>query len=309
MDHTVIRDAAAPDVVVCDVGPRDGLQNESVVLAPEVRAELCVRLAAAGLRRVEAVSFVSPRHVPAMAGAEAVVDALDHTGPTAWIGLVLNERGFDRAVASGLRHVNYTLAVTDAFCRRNQGCSRAEAEAVALTLGDRARELGVRLDITLAVAFGCPFEGRVAPEQTLAVAERVAAAGPAALTLADTIGVAVPTAVSTLVSGTQALGLRTGAHFHDTRNTAIANAVAAIDAGCTLLDASVGGTGGCPFAPGATGNAATEDLVYLLDEMGLRTGIDLDAVLDCSRWLSGRLGHPLPGAVTRAGAFPATIAA
>ncbi|MCW3016958.1 MAG: pyruvate carboxyltransferase [Solirubrobacterales bacterium] len=309
MDHPAIREDAAPDVVLCDVGPRDGLQNEPTVLTPAVRAALCARLAAAGIQRVEAVSFVSPRHVPAMAGAEAVVQALDTHGPTDWIGLVLNERGFDRAVDGGLRHVNYTLGATDTFCRRNQGCSRAEAEAVALALGDRARELDVTLDITLAVSFGCPFEGRVAPAQTLGVADRVAAARPAALTLADTIGVAVPTAVTPLVTGAQALGLRVGAHFHDTRNTAIANAVAAIEAGCTLLDASVGGTGGCPFAPGATGNAATEDLVYLLDEMGLQTGVDIDAVLACSGWLAEQLGHPLPGAVTRAGAFPAVLAA
>jgi isopropylmalate/homocitrate/citramalate synthase len=309
MDTTGSPIPAGLDVALCDVGPRDGLQNDPRILDPAVRAELCARLAAAGLPRVEAVSFVSPRHVPAMAGAEAVGDGLDPDAATTWIGLVLNERGFERAVAGGLQEINFTLAVTDSFCRRNQGCSRAEAEALALRLGERARELGVRLGITLAVSFGCPFEGRVAPAQTLAVAERVAAAGPVTVTLADTIGVAVPTAVRELVSGTRGLGLFTGAHFHDTRNTAVANAVAAIDAGCTLLDASVGGTGGCPFAPGATGNAATEDLVYLLDEMGLRTGVDLDAVIACSHWLAEQLEHPLPGSVTRAGGFPAPIAA
>lgn len=308
MDPTGSPAPAHPDITVCDVGPRDGLQNDPRILDPAVRAELCARLAAAGLPRVEAVSFVSPRHVPAMAGAE-VVAALDRTGPTTWIGLVLNERGFDRAVAAGLQEINFTLAVTDSFCRRNQGCTREEAEALALRLGGRARELGVRLGITLAVSFGCPFEGRVAPARTLAVAERIAAAGPVTVTLADTVGVAVPTVVREVVAGTRALGLRTGAHFYDTRNTAIANAVAAIDAGCTLLDAAVGGTGGCPFAPGATGNAATEDLVYLLEEMGLRTGVDLDAVIACSRWLAEQLGHSLPGSVTRAGGFPAPIPA
>jgi (R)-citramalyl-CoA lyase len=305
MDSTLAPSPTTRDVTLCDVGPRDGLQNEDRVLEPAVRAELCARLAAAGLPRVEAVSFVSPRHVPAMAGAEDVVEALDRTSGTTWTGLVLNERGFDRAVASGLRHVNYTLPVTDTFCRRNQGCSRDEAEALALKLAERSRELGVRFSIILAVSFGCPFEGRVPLAQTLAVAERVAEARPDELTLADTIGVAVPTAVRALVGTLGALEVPVGVHFHNTRNTAIANAVAAIDAGCTLLDASVGGTGGCPFAPGATGNAATEDLVYLLDEMGLRTGIDLGAVLDCSAWLADQLGRALPGAVTRAGGFPA----
>jgi isopropylmalate/homocitrate/citramalate synthase len=297
-----------PALTLCDVGPRDGLQNDARVLSPAVRADLCQRLADAGLRQVEAVSFVSPRHVPAMAGAETVVDALDLDGPTTFTGLVLNERGFDRAVASGLRHVNLTVPVTDSFCRRNQGCSAVEAQDLALHLAARAAAAGIDFSIILAVAFGCPFEGRVPPSATLRVVERMAAAAPTTLSLADTIGVAVPPAVTTLIRDTRSLGLRVGGHFHDTRSTAVANVVAAVDAGCSLLDASIGGTGGCPFAPGATGNVATEDVVYLLDEMGMDTGVDLEAVRDCSAWLSEQLGHSLPGAVTRAGGFPAVAA-
>jgi len=296
------------DVMVCDVGPRDGLQNEARVLPASVRAELCSRLARAGVPRVEAVSFVSPRHVPAMAEAEAVVATLDRDGETEWTGLVLNERGFERALASGLRRVTYTLPVTDGFCRRNQGTTQAEAEALALRLAARARALEIRFGVILAVSFGCPFEGRVTSDRTLAVAERITAAGPDELTFADTIGVAVPTAVRDVLGRAHGLGVPVGAHFHDTRNTAIANVVAALEAGCTLLDASIGGSGGCPFAPGATGNAATEDVVYLLDEMGLRTGIDLDALRECSAWLAEHLGHALPSAVARTGGFPAVPA-
>lgn len=284
-------------MTVCDVAPRDGLQNEDVVLEPAVRAELCRRLATAGLSRVEAASFVHPEQVPAMAGAEEVIELLDADASVTWTGLVLNERGFDRALAAGLRRINYTLAATESFCRRNQGSGREDAEALTARLVERGRSEDVAVTVTLAVAFGCPFEGRVPPSETLAVAERAAAAGPDELVLADTIGVAVPSQVTELLGAAAALDVRLGVHFHDTRDTAIANTAAALECGVDLFDASVGGTGGCPFAPNATGNVATEDVVSLFDEMGVETGVDSDALLESSEWLAERLGRAPAGAV------------
>jgi isopropylmalate/homocitrate/citramalate synthase len=294
--------------LITDVAARDGLQNDSVVLAPDVRAELCRRLAATGLQRIEAVSFVSPRHVPAMAGAEEVLEALrDDLSGTTLSGLVLNDRGYDRFIATGLRNLNVGIAVTESFNQRNQGASRAEVEALLAGLAARAGEAGVKMTVTLSVCFGCPFEGRVSPAQTLELVERVAALEPDEIFLADTIGVGVPKAVTELTTGALAYGIPIGGHFHDTRGTGIANCLAALEAGATMLDASAGGVGGCPFAPGATGNVATEDVVYLLEESGLHTGVDLDALIATSRWLSEQLGHPVPGAVTRAGGFPVPV--
>ncbi len=295
-------------MLITDVSPRDGLQNDPVILAPQLRAELCRRLATAGVARIEAVSFVSPRLVPAMAGAEDVMAALGDLGPGRLSGLVLNQRGFERALSTGLRQLNVSIAVTETFCQRNQGCSRAEAEALVAELAVRAASAGVKLAVTISVSFGCPFEGRVTPEQTLALVERVAASRPDEIVLADTIGVAVPAAVRTLIAGAMTFGLPVGGHFHDTRNTGIANCLAALEAGASGLDASVGGVGGCPFAPGATGNVSTEDLVYVLEESGIDTGIDLQALIGCGHWLSEQLGHPIPSAVSRVGGFPDTAA-
>jgi (R)-citramalyl-CoA lyase len=297
--------------LITDVSPRDGLQNDSVILEPPVRTELCRRLAAAGIERIEAVSFVSPRHVPAMAGAEEVLDGLGpdfaDLGDAIVSGLVLNDRGYDRFIATGLRHLNVGIAVTDSFNQRNQGQTREQVEALVAGLAQRAREADVRLTVTLSVAFGCPFEGRVKPHQTLELVERVAALGPDEIFLADTIGVAVPRKVASLVEQALPFGVAIGGHFHDTRGTGIANCLAALEAGATLLDASAGGVGGCPFAPGATGNVATDDLIYVLEESGVDTGVDLDALIATSRWLSEQLGHPVPGSVTRAGGFPAPL--
>lgn len=291
--------------LIIDVSPRDGLQNDPVILEPGVRAELCRRLVATGIQRVEAVSFVHPRYVPAMAGAEEVVAALPDLRDEALVGLALNRRGFDRALSTGLRRVNLSVAVTESFSQRNQGCAREEAMALIAELAPLAKADGIEVVVTLSVCFGCPFEGRVAPSQTLELADRVAAIGVDAVVLADTIGVAVPAAVRTLISGAVDRGVPVGGHFHDTRNTGIANCLAALEAGAVRLDASTGGVGGCPFAPGATGNVATEDLVYVLEESGVDTGIDLDALIDCARWLGGQLGHPIPSALARAGGFPA----
>jgi hydroxymethylglutaryl-CoA lyase/(R)-citramalyl-CoA lyase len=272
---------------------------------PAVRAELCDRLLAAGIRAVEAASFVNPRLVPQMAGAEEVVRAVTRRPGTVLSGLALNERGFDRALAAGVDEVHYAFPVTDEFARRNQNSTVADGVRTSHALVGRARETGTPITVTLIVAFGCPFEGRVEPASVLRVAEAVMRVPPDALVVADTIGVGVPTQARELVRGLLALGAPVaGGHFHNTRNTGLANAVAALEAGAALLDASVGGTGGCPFAPRATGNIPTEDLVYLLRGMGVDTGVDLEALMATSRWLGERLGRELPALVTRAGDFP-----
>jgi len=286
-------------VLVCDVGPRDGLQNEPDVLAPSLRAELVSRLAAAGLPRVEAVSFVRDEAVPQMAGAEEVV-AEARRGGAELSGLVLNPRGYERLRATSLDRVNCTVAATEAFNRRNANASLDEAVA-------RAREIVAASElpttVTIGCAWGCPFEGPVAPARVLELAEQLADADE--LVLADTIGVATPGRVGALVRAARELGRPVGGHFHNTRNTGFANAWAALEAGATVLDASIGGLGGCPFAPRATGNVATEDLVYLLEGEGVQTGIDLVALVDVATWLEGVLGRQLPGQVYRAGPFPA----
>ena len=290
-------------VEIVDVGPRDGLQNEDETLSPEVRAELCEKLASTGISRVEAASFVNPKRVPQMAGAEEVMAAIERSPGTSYAGLVLNERGYERAITAGVDEVRYAFPVTETFAQRNQNTTVADATQLAARLVERARLDGVRVSITLSAAFGDPFEGRVEPEHVLRIAGSVAASGPDEIVLADTIGVGVPNQVRTLVEGVAAQGITVACHFHDTRNTGIANAVAAIESGATVLDASVGGTGGCPFAPRATGNVATEDLVYLLHNMGYETGIDLDALIDVAAWLAKQLNKELPGQLYKAGNF------
>ncbi len=294
---------------IVEVGPRDGLQNEAQQLSPQVRAELVLRLAAAGLHQIEAVSFVNPARVPQMAGAEEVLEMVrtELPHPPALFGLVLNEKGFERAIAAGIKHVRYAFPVTEGFARRNQNASVAQSVELALELIARARTEGVKVGVVLATSFGCPFDGRVAPAHVLHIAEQMARAVPDELVFADTIGVGNPNAVREIIGGAVQFGLpgmALGAHFHNTRNTGFANAVAAIEAGATVLDSSVGGIGGCPFAPRATGNIATEDLGYLLREMGVQTGLNLDALMDVSRWLERQLGRELPGMLYKAGDFP-----
>ncbi|CAN5542341.1 hydroxymethylglutaryl-CoA lyase [soil metagenome] len=292
-------------VGIVDVGPRDGLQNEDKTLTPETRAELCDRLAAAGVGRVEAASFVNPKRVPQMAGAEDVMTSIRRNPDTTYAGLILNERGYERAVEAGMDEVRYAFPVTETFAAKNQNTTVEDATALAGRLTERSRLDGVRVSITLSAAFGCPFEGRVVPDHVLRIAARVADSQPDEIILADTIGVGVPTQVRVLVEGVTEHGTTTGCHFHDTRNTGIANAVAAIESGATVLDASVGGTGGCPFAPRATGNISTEDLVYILHGMGHETGIDLTKLIEVAAWLSKQLGKELPGQVYKAGVFEA----
>ena len=284
-------------VTVCDVGPRDGLQNEPDTLPPPTRAELVNRLAATGLARIEAVSFVNPERVPQMADAEDVVAGISRRDGVEYSGLVLNERGYERLRATPLDRVNCTLAATESFNRRNGNMSLAEATERAERLLS-ASELPT--SATVSVAFGCPFEGAVDPARIAELAERLPADE---LVLADTIGVATPTQVRRLVERIAILGKPVGVHLHNTRNTGFANAYAALEAGATVFDASVGGLGGCPYAPKATGNVATEDLVYLLEGEGVDTGIDLDALIGVAEWLEGVLGRRLEGQVYRAGGF------
>ncbi len=286
-------------VLLCDVGPRDGLQNEPEALPPATRAELVDRLAAAGLRRIEAVSFVRADRVPQMAGAEDVLERVHRREGVELSGLVLNERGWERFAAAGLDRVNVTLAATEAFNLRNGNATLAEAvERVDAILGAAGETPAT---VTISCSFGCPFEGRVDPGVVAELTARFT--GRAEVVLADTIGVATPSAVRALVERAGAAGF----HGHNTRNTGYANCLAALDAGARLLDASVGGLGGCPFSPRATGNVATEDLVYLLEGEGVETGIDLDALVGVSRWLEEVLGRQLEGYVYRAGSWPPTI--
>jgi isopropylmalate/homocitrate/citramalate synthase len=282
-------------ITICDVGPRDGLQNEHDVLPPETRAELVNRLAAAGLPRIEAASFVRDDAVPQMAGAEDVVAGLERHDGVEYAGLVLNEKGYERFAATTLDRVNLTLGATETFNKRNGNASLSEArERVARMLDSASKPATV----TISVAFGCPFEGEVDPSAVEELAAEFERADE--VVLADTIGVATPRQVKGLVERTGVAGF----HGHNTRNTGYANALAAVQAGATTLDASIGGLGGCPFAPRATGNIATEDLVYMLAGDGVETGVDLDALVSVSEWLEQTLGRRLEGQLYRAGRFP-----
>jgi hydroxymethylglutaryl-CoA lyase/(R)-citramalyl-CoA lyase len=290
-------------VVICDVGPRDGLQNEPETLAPAVRAELVSRLAAAGLPRIEAASFVRDDLVPQMAGAEEVVAAADR-GSAGLSGLVLNEHGYERFAATTLDRVNCTLAATETFNRRNGNASLEEAIARAGAIIASNRLLQAKpVTVTVSCAWGCPFEGEVDPAIVADLCERLDGAGE--LVLADTIGVATPRRVRRLVERVSILGKPVGAHLHNTRNTGYASAWAALEGGAAVLDASIGGLGGCPFSPEATGNIATEDLVWQLERDGVQTGVDVSALVEISRWLEGLLGRRLEGSLYRAASWPA----
>jgi hydroxymethylglutaryl-CoA lyase/(R)-citramalyl-CoA lyase len=286
-------------VTICDVGPRDGLQNEPETLEPAVRAALVSRLAAAGVPRIEAVSFVRDDRVPQMAGAEEVV-ATAQRGAAELSGLVLNERGYERFAQTSLDRVNCTLAATEEFNRRNGNASLDEAvERVRAIVGSAQ----VPTTVTVSCAWGCPFEGEVDPGVVADLCERLDAADE--LVLADTIGVATPRRVQHLVERVSILGKPVGAHLHNTRNTGYASAWGALAGGATVLDASIGGLGGCPFSPQATGNIATEDLVWQLEREGVHTGIDVDALIAISGWLEELLGRRLEGSLYRATSWPA----
>jgi hydroxymethylglutaryl-CoA lyase len=298
---------SAPRVTIVEVGPRDGLQNEDRVLDVATRVELIRRLVATGVSRIEVASFVNPKRVPQMAGAETVLTEL---GPSSegvsYVGLVLNERGLDRALATDVDEVNFVVGASQGFNQANAGATPDETMAAIESMLPTAHDEGRFTSVTISVAFGCPFDGEVPVADVASLAARAAAAGADEVALGDTIGVAVPGDVTERVrSVTSRVGsVPLRCHFHDTRNTAVANVVAALGEGVTVFDASVGGAGGCPFAPNATGNVATEDLLYLFDRTGVATGIDPRTTIEAAHWLAAQLGRPLPGALSKAGWFP-----
>lgn len=297
-------------IEIVEVGPRDGLQNEKTALTPAQRIEFIGRLEAAGARRIETVSFVNPARVPQMAGAEDVCAGLPADARRSRIGLVLNMRGWDRAVSTGCDEANVVVCASDAFGVRNQGATTSEQmETLAAVAGRRASEGGPRLSVTFSVAFGCPFEGEVDPGRVVDLVREAARLPLEEIALADTIGVADPWAVRRLVGAcrTVSAGKRMRLHFHDTRNTGLANAFAGVEAGVDVLDASCGGLGGCPFAPNATGNIGTEDLVYMLERAGFETGYDLPSLISTAEWICGLLGKTPTASVTRAGLFPLPV--
>ncbi|MCO5317017.1 MAG: hydroxymethylglutaryl-CoA lyase [Microthrixaceae bacterium] len=295
-------------VEVVEVAARDGLQSDPTILAPGEKVELITRAVQAGLRRIEAVSFVNPKRVPQMAGAEEVMSALPTDAGASYIGLVLNERGFDRALRAGVDEINVVVVATDTFAERNQGADTDGLIAAWASISDRARDAGIATSVTVSASFGCPYEGEVPVGRVAEVVARVCEHAPDEVALADSIGAAVPTDVHQRIEAVREVlgGARLRCHFHNTRNTGLANAAAAVDAGVRVLDASLGGIGGCPFAPNATGNIPTEDLVYMLERMGFDTGVDLDALLAVIPWMEDVLRHPTPGLLARAGNFPGT---
>lgn len=297
---------AAKSIEIVDVGPRDGLQNEPTEFDTEAKIEFISRLLDAGLRRIEVASFVDPGRVPRMADAEDVVARLPRDRGARYIGLVLNHRGFERALAAGVDEINFVVVATDTFNQCNQGATTDETLGVWEQIAALANDAGIPCGATIGAAFGCPFEGEVASERVVEIARRLAATGAREIALADTIGVAAPSEVTRRVNAVRAVadGISLRCHFHNTRNTGLANAYAAIEAGVSVLDASCGGIGGCPFAPAATGNVPTEDLVYMIERMGHQTGIDLDRLIAVTHWLEQRLGHAAPAMVSKAGPFP-----
>jgi hydroxymethylglutaryl-CoA lyase len=294
-------------IQIVEVGPRDGLQNEAAVLEPAVRAEFVRRLEDCGVTRIEAASFVNPKRVPQMAGAEEIMAALPRRAGRSRIGLALNRRGWDRAVAAECDEANVVVCATDGFGIRNQGASVAEQlAALADIVGARREVGGPPISLTVSVAFGCPFDGEVSEDRVAAIVRVGAELGIGEIALADTIGVADPWAVTRRLAAARAVApdatLRV--HFHDTRGTGLANAVAAVEAGVRVLDASCGGLGGCPFAPGATGNIATEDLVWMLHRAGFDTGLDVEGLVAAGRWIGEKIGKAPISSLSRAGGFP-----
>jgi len=294
------------EVEIVEVSPRDGLQNEAQPVSTADKLELIARLVDAGVRRIEATSFVNPSRVPQMADAEAVMAALRGRYPqVSFSGLVLNGRGAERAIAAGCHELTYVIVASETLSLRNQGRGIADTLAGWSEIAHLAKTSGLRRNVLVAAAFGCPFEGRVADTAVLELVEQIAETGADEIGLADTIGVGTPGQVGDLFAAASLRleGIPLRAHFHDTRNTGIANAVAAMAAGVGILDSSCGGIGGCPFAPRATGNIATEDLVYLLDGMGVTSGLDGRALASMDPWLAELLGHPVPGSLGKASWF------
>ena len=293
-------------ISIVEVAPRDGLQGEPRPVPTDTKLELIRRAIDCGIRRLEVTSFVNPRRVPAMADADEVVRRLPRRDDVSFIGLVLNSKGLARALAAGVDEVGMVVIATDTYNRRNQGVPTFESVIEWERMAREAKSAGVRTTVMISSAFGCPYEGEVAPSRVIEIAERLLAAEPDELSVADTIGAAVPAQVTDLVGGLRELapGLPLRIHLHNTRNMGLANAQAAIEAGVTSIDASIGGIGGCPFAPAATGNIPTDDLLYLLDRSGIASGVSLEKVIETSTWLGEVLGHDVPAMLPKAGTFP-----
>jgi hydroxymethylglutaryl-CoA lyase len=293
-------------VSILEVGPRDGLQSEPEIMPTETKKEFIVRTVDAGIKKIEVTSFVHPKKVPQMADAEKLIENLPHYDDVSYIGLIMNQKGFERAKNCGIQEVGMVIVSTDTYNMRNQGVTTQQSIDNWLEIASEAQSAGIKTNVVIACAFGCPYEGEVDPEKIVEIAEKALQGSPDILGLADSVGVAVPNQVKNVFSLIKDLNpdipLRT--HLHNTRNTGLANAAAAIDAGVSIIDASTGGIGGCPFAPKATGNIPTDDLLYMLDRSNIETGVNLNDVVQTTQWLEEILGRNVPAMVPKAGIFP-----
>lgn len=293
-------------ITLVEVGPRDGLQSEPEILSTDSKVTFIEKAIDAGIRRLEVASFVHPKLVPQMADAEALIEKLPQSDDVSYIGLIMNQRGLDRALTTDVHEIGMVVVASDTYNRKNQGCSTDESVSAWRSISAQARTSGLKANVMISSAFGCPYEGEVEVERVVELAKQVVEAGPAELGIADSIGVAVPDQVAELLGRVgEAVGdVPLRCHFHNTRNTGLANAQAAVTAGVKFLDASIGGIGGCPFAPAATGNIPTDDLLYMLDRSGVETGVSLEKIIDVSRWLEEELGRGVPALLPKAGGFP-----
>ena len=298
-------------ITLVEVGPRDGLQSEPEVLATDTKVQFIQKAIDAGITRLEVASFVHPKLVPQMADAEALIERLPQVDGVSYIGLVMNERGLDRALATNVHEIGMVVVASDTYNRKNQGCSSNESVSAWHAISAKARLEGLRANVMIASAFGCPFEGEVEPARVVDLAKQILESEPAELGIADSIGVAVPNQVTDLLGRVREVigDIPLRCHFHNTRNTGLANAQAAVEAGVSYLDASIGGIGGCPFAPAATGNIPTDDLLYMLDRSGVQTGVSLEQIISVSNWLEAELGRGVPAMLPNAGGFPTGQAA
>ena len=304
--NTITSSANDNFVDLIEVGPRDGLQSQPKILDTDTKLAFIDRLIGAGARRIEVISFVNPKRVPQMADADELVRRLPPHPEVRYIALALNRRGFERAAEAGLTEIHTAVVASDTFSERNQGVLPEVSMDLVADLAPLARAAGIKFGVTVSAAFGCPFEGRVAPSRVVEIVARLAAVGVDEIALADTIGVAVPVQVQRLIEDIERVRehIPLRMHFHNTRNTAIANVYAALTAGVRAFDVSCGGVGGCPFAPGATGNVGTEDVLYMLENMGYHTDLSLPAIVATTQWLGEQLAAQMPAALSRASAFP-----
>ncbi len=302
---------SSQEITIVEVGPRDGLQSEPEILPTASKVEFIEKAVAAGIRRLEVASFVHPKLVPQMADAEALLEALPQYDGVSYIGLIMNQRGLDRALTTKVHEIGMVVVASDTYNRKNQGVSSDESVAAWHAISAQAKDAGLRANVMISSAFGCPFEGVVEVERVVELAKQVVESEPAELGIADSIGVAVPNQVADVLGRVKEVigDIPLRCHFHNTRNTGLANAQAAVEAGVTYLDASIGGIGGCPFAPAATGNISTDDLLYMLDRSGVTTGVSLEKIIEVSHWLEKELGRGVPALLPKAGGFPTGRAA